>query len=105
VHRARKIPHYSELGVGLIVATAVLFLDLRASIGFSSFAILVYYAIANAAAFTLPSPQRRWPRWMAVAGGLSCLLLALNLPLVSVLSGAALFGCGTIFFLIFRRKN
>ena len=36
--------------------------DVRHAIGFSSFCVLAYYAIANAAAWTLPPEQRRWPR-------------------------------------------
>ena len=36
--------------------------DLRGAIGFSSFCVLAYYAIANASAWTLPPSQRRWPR-------------------------------------------
>ena len=42
--------------------------DLRGAIGFSSFAVLTYYAIANAAAWTLPPHQRRGPgRWPSPA--------------------------------------
>ena len=39
--------------------------DVRAAIGFSSFAVLAYYAITNAAALTLDRSQRRWPRGLA----------------------------------------
>jgi hypothetical protein len=49
-----------------VVAAAALGGDLTWAIGFSSFGVLVYYAIADAAAFTQPAPDRRWPRaWSA----------------------------------------
>ncbi len=41
---------------------------LRGVIGFSSFGVLVYYAVANAAAYTQPVEHRRWPRLVNVVG-------------------------------------
>lgn len=67
--------------------TLVLVFDLRNAIGFSSFAVLSYYAIANASAITLPGRQRRWLRPVAVFGLVGCLSLAASLPLASVLPG------------------
>src|ERR1700752_3027655 len=48
-----RTPHRAELAVGAVVAVLAATVDLRGAIGFSSFAVLVYYAIANAAAITL----------------------------------------------------
>ncbi|MGA9309239.1 MAG: hypothetical protein WBV74_02580 [Pseudonocardiaceae bacterium] len=48
-----------------------------------------YYAIANAASFTLPGRQRRWRRPLAVLGFTGCAVLAVTLPLRTVLTGAA----------------
>ena len=48
-HRCRTAPRSRSRGV---VALLVLTTDLRGAIGFSSFGVLVYYAIANASAFT-----------------------------------------------------
>jgi APA family basic amino acid/polyamine antiporter len=94
VHAVHKVPHRAELTVGLIVAGVVSFADLRTAIGFSSFAILSYYAIANIAAWTLKNEQRLWPRWMSAMGLISCVTVAFNLPLVSVLGGIILFILG-----------
>ena len=70
VHRSHCVPHCGELAVGVAVAGVVaLVADLRRAIGFSCFAVLTYYAITNAAAWTLPADQRRWPRWPAAARG------------------------------------
>lgn len=49
----------AELTIGAVVLALVLLFDLRAVIGFSSFAVLVYYAVANSAALTLHHPERR----------------------------------------------
>ncbi len=99
VHPRTKVPHRAELAVGLIVAVLVSVGDLRAAIGFSAFTVLLYYAITNAAALRLEPAERRWPRGLALAGLLGCILLAFSLPAASVLGGglvlligAALYG-------------
>ncbi|HEV2894323.1 MAG TPA: amino acid permease, partial [Actinomycetota bacterium] len=94
VHPRHRVPHRAELAVAALVAVAVLAVDLRGAIGFSSTLVLVYYAVANAAAWTLGPAERRWPRWRAGAGLAGCLLLAANLPAGSVLAGAAVLGVG-----------
>ncbi|MGQ0615963.1 MAG: hypothetical protein ACT4PW_03065 [Acidimicrobiia bacterium] len=57
--------------------------------------MLAYYAITNAAAWTLPGDQRRWPRPLAGLGVAGCLLLAVALPTASVASGSAVLAAGT----------
>jgi basic amino acid/polyamine antiporter, APA family len=74
----------------------VLVADLRGAIGFSSFAVLTYYAIANASAFTLPRGQRRWPRALAASGVVGCLVLAFTLPSQSVIMGTAVLAVGAV---------
>lgn len=49
-------------------------------IAFSSFSVLLYYAIGHISAFMQPKEQRRQPRFIAVLGFLLCLLLLLNVP-------------------------
>src|SRR5690606_25899949 len=46
-----QVPQRAEILTGIIVIAIVLFADLRNAIGFSSFGVLLYYLIANAAAF------------------------------------------------------
>ncbi len=53
VHPRFASPHRAELVVGAVVAVVAAVADVRGAIGFSSFAVLVYYAIANASAMTL----------------------------------------------------
>jgi APA family basic amino acid/polyamine antiporter len=71
----RHVPLRAELAVGAIVVAGVLALDLRGAIGFSSFCVLLYYAVANAAALTLG--ERRALPAIGLAG---CLVLAVTLP-------------------------
>jgi APA family basic amino acid/polyamine antiporter len=94
VHPRYRVPHRAELAVAGLVAVALLAVDLRGAIGFSSTLVLVYYALANAAAWTLGPGGRRRPRWRAGAGLAGCLLLAASLPAASVLAGVAVLGAG-----------
>jgi APA family basic amino acid/polyamine antiporter len=88
------VPHRAELTLAGVVGVLVLSAELRGVIGFSSFGVLVYYAIANAAAFTQPAEQRRWPRGLNVLGLLGCLVLVVSLPAASVLAGLVMFAVG-----------
>lgn len=92
VHPRFGGPHRAEVAVGVIVAVLVSVVDIRGAIGFSSFAVLVYYAIANASAWTL-QPRRRIIPALGLAG---CLLLAFTLPATSVLIGLAVIAVGAM---------
>jgi basic amino acid/polyamine antiporter, APA family len=96
VHPDRRVPHVAELTVSAVVLVLVLVTDLRGAIGFSSFTVLVYYAIANASAFVMPPEERRWPRWLAVVGVVGCLVLAATLPVGAVVAGAAVLAAGLV---------
>jgi APA family basic amino acid/polyamine antiporter len=89
VHPRYGVPHRAELAVGTVVAILVATTNVRVAIGFSSFAVLVYYAIANASAWTLSAAEGRPPRAVPVLGLAGCLLLAFTLPVSSVIAGAA----------------
>lgn len=94
VHPRYRVPHHAELALALAVSTLVLTVDLRGSIGFSSFGVLLYYAIANAAAFTQTAANRRYPRWSQVIGVLGCLVLMATLPRPAVLAGLVVLAVG-----------
>jgi APA family basic amino acid/polyamine antiporter len=94
VHPRYEVPDHAELAVAVVVAVLVLTTDLRGAIGFSSFGVLIYYAIANASAFTQDPGHRRWPRWLNVAGFVSCLVLVASLPLGAVIAGLAVLAAG-----------
>ena len=98
VHPGFGSPHRAEVAVGVVVAVLAATVDLRGAIGFSSFAVLLYYAVANAAAWTL---GRRLVPAVGLAG---CLVLALSLPLTSVLVGAAVLAIGAAVYAVRRRR-
>ncbi len=104
VHPRYRVPHRAELAVGAIVATIAAVADLRSAIGFSSFAVLTYYGIANAAAWTLAPEERRWPRALAALGLLGCATLASTLPVLSVAAGAALLSLGALVYFVRRSR-
>jgi len=96
VHPRHRVPHRAELAVAAPVAAAVLTVDVRGAIGFSSTLVLVYYAVTNAAAWSLGPAGRRWGRWLAGAGLAGCLLLAASLPAASLLAGVAVLAVGAV---------
>lgn len=95
VHARHRTPYRADALVAGLVVAIVLVADLRGAIGFSSFAVLTYYGLANAAAWTLDDGDSRRPRWLPGAGVALCALLAATLPLQAVLGGLALLAVGT----------
>jgi len=89
-----KVPYRAELLIGAVVAVLSATTDVRGAIGFSSFGVLIYYAIANVSALTLRPHEGRPRRVIPVLGVIGCVVLAFALPLSSVLSGAAVLGIG-----------
>jgi APA family basic amino acid/polyamine antiporter len=102
VHPRFHVPHRAEIAVGLVVAAVSAVADLRSAIGFSSFAVLVYYAVANASAATLTAAEGRPPRVIPVVGLLGCLVLAFAVPFPAVLAGAAVLAVGAALYGIRR---
>jgi APA family basic amino acid/polyamine antiporter len=90
IHPRHHVPHRADLGVGAATLVIVAFGGIAGAVGVSAFAVLVYYAVANASAATLPPEERRWPRWLALAGCAGCAILAVNLPLPAVAAGTGL---------------
>lgn len=70
----------------LVIASALLVSgELTWTIGISSFAVLVYYAIANFAAFQQLPAKRSTSRALALFGGVLCLGIGIFVPLESLL--------------------
>ncbi|ORV80927.1 APC family permease [Mycolicibacterium iranicum] len=103
VHPRHGTPHHAELAVGAVVAVVAALVDVRAAIGFSSFGVLLYYAIANASAWTLTASLGA--RVVPVIGLIGCLTMAFTLPLTSVLAGAAVVLIGMMAYLTSGRHR
>jgi APA family basic amino acid/polyamine antiporter len=93
---SRGVPHHAELAVALAVIALVATVDLRGAIGFSSFGVLTYYAIANAAAFTQQGRDRRWPKTFNVIGLVGCVVLVATLPPQAVAGGLGVLAVGLV---------
>lgn len=97
VHERHQVPHHAEVTVSGLVCVLILVTDLRGAIGFSSFGVLLYYLIANAAAYTQSSDRRRFPRILQIIGMAGCGTLALTLPLTAVLGGTVVIVVGIVY--------
>ncbi|WP_089157440.1 APC family permease [Micromonospora sp. NBS 11-29] len=98
VHPRHRVPHRAELAVAAVVIVVVSLADVRGAIGFSSCTVLVYYAITNAAALTLGRDRRL----LAALGLVGCLVLAVSLPLPSVLAGFGVLALGALWYAVRR---
>jgi APA family basic amino acid/polyamine antiporter len=77
-----------------VVILLLLTTDVMTVVGFSSFGVLTYYAVANASAYTLAAHPGYAPKWLNAVGFAACLLLAFTLPPASVLTMVAVLAAG-----------
>lgn len=103
IHPRHQVPHHAEIALAVAVVVLVLTVDLRGAIGFSSFGVLLYYLVANLAAFTQDRRHRRFPRALQILGATGCLVLVATLPPTSVLVGLGVFAVGATYRLWRRR--
>ncbi|WP_288818607.1 amino acid permease, partial [uncultured Micrococcus sp.] len=111
------VPWVGQVAVAVAVCLLVLTTDVLTVVGFSSFGVLVYYAVANLAALTLgPVPgsgreHARRPlrvlRAVNVLGVVLCAALAFMLPPLSVLAmlGVFLVGVGGRAYVLAGRSH
>ncbi|MET4901586.1 APC family permease [Paenarthrobacter sp. CC6] len=97
VHPVFRVPHRAEAALAVVICVILMFADLRGAIGFSSFGVLVYYLIANLAAFTQTAGHRQYPRVLQVLGAVACVLLAATLPWQAVVGGSVMFAAGALY--------
>lgn len=95
-------PVAAEAVVALLAIVAVLVLDPARLVGFSSGAVLVYYAIAHLAALRQPRGERWLPRVVQLVGLGGCLLLAATLPWQAIVLAAAVLAVGIAVRLVVR---
>ncbi len=97
VHDRHQVPHHAEIAVAGMVCVLIMLTNLPDAIGFSSFGVLIYYLIANVAAYTQSSDRRRFPRALQIIGIAGCGTLVLTLPLSAVLGGTVVFAVGIVY--------
>ncbi len=103
INAAGTTPYVAVLIVGGAVLGLALIGDIKTTWSFSAFTVLVYYAITNAAALTLPADQRRYPRWIATLGVAGCGFLTLWIETSALLAGLGLIATGWVWHSTARR--
>ncbi|MGU3437974.1 APC family permease [Actinomycetes bacterium M1A6_2h] len=103
VHPRFGGPHHAEVAIGIVVAMIAGTVDVRQAIGFSSFAVLTYYLVANASAWTLSGLIR--DRVVPLVGATGCVVLALFLPVTPVLVGSAVLVLGALAYFASRVRS
>jgi APA family basic amino acid/polyamine antiporter len=97
VHPRFKVPHRAELALAAVICLIISVADLRGAIGFSSFGVLIYYLVANLAAYTQTGEHRRYPKALQPAGAVACVALVATLPVGSVIAGLLMFAAGILY--------
>lgn len=97
VHPRFQVPHRAEVTLAVVVCALILLTDIRSAIGFSSFGVLLYYLIANIAAYTQGQESRRFPRLLQVVGATGCMVLVVTLPGQSIVGGLAVLMLGIVY--------
>jgi APA family basic amino acid/polyamine antiporter len=91
-----RVPQGAEIAVGVLVGLLICFGGLVTSVAFSSFCVLLYYGITNAAAWTLSDSAL--PRSVSALGLVGCAVLAVSLPRSTILAGAVVVGTGAALY-------
>jgi APA family basic amino acid/polyamine antiporter len=92
----KGVPWLSESLISALAILLVLGGNLELVIGLSSFAVLVYYAIANLAAYRQPKNETYRRKFFNLAGLVLCLILAIAVPLTALLLGLSLISLGLL---------
>jgi APA family basic amino acid/polyamine antiporter len=100
VHGKRGVPDRAVLVVGLVSAAVAATGSLGGVASTASFAILVYYGIANLCALRMPRSLRRYPDAVAFLGLLACMLLLFSLAGETLIGGSILVLAGIIYRLL-----
>ena len=104
IHPRFSTPYYAIAVTGAGMIAALLLADLALVVAVGTFAMLIYYLIANIAAFRLPQKDRQYPSWVPVTGALSCIGLIVFLSPDSWIIGCIGLLIGGAWF-VFRKET
>ncbi len=108
VHETLRTPYISVWTVGVAMTLLALFVDLTSVVAISTFALLFWYILANTAALRLNVKNRLFPRFLPLAGLISCLTLfltALFVAPIAWVTGSAFLIAGTAYYTVNRRRK
>ena len=97
-------PVNSVIATSAIVLVLTLLGSLVQVAALTSLTILIYYAVTNISALKLQPQNRRFPRIIPIAGLISCLGLAVFLPLEQWIWTVLLLALGIVYVIIKRNK-
>jgi basic amino acid/polyamine antiporter, APA family len=100
VHPRTRTPWRAEIAAAVAISVVIAVFGIRDAVAFSSFGVLLYYLVANAAAFTQGPERRRWPRALQVLGMVGCLALVASLPPVALVTGIVVLAAGILYRLV-----
>ncbi len=98
-------PWRSVLVVGTAAVLVAALAPFETAIAVSSFGTLLYYSVTNISALRLSPAQRTFPKWLAVAGLVGCLGLAVSLSTVEVGLGVGILCIGLAFHFVWLRHR
>lgn len=101
----RDVPHISLLLTGGIVLVLVSLIELFSIVSIASFAILVYYGLANASALRLAGEYRLYPKYISWIGLMSCSILALSLARNTIFTGIAVLVVGVGYYVLSHSRS
>jgi len=96
-------PHYAIWITGAFMILAILLADLSLVVAVSTFAMLIFYFIANIAALRLPHEYKRYPSVVPVIGAITCTGLVFFLNLNSWIIGIIGLVIGIVWYAIHKR--
>ena len=102
---AGQNPWRSVLMVGVIAILVAGLAPFGTAVAISSFGTLLYYTVTNLSALRLTRDQRRFPKWLALAGLVGCLGLAFSLSLLDVSLGLIILAIGLTYHTLKLRVN
>ena len=103
IHPRFNTPHYAIWISGACMIAAILLADLTLVVAVSTFAMLVFYLIADIAAFRIPQDYQRYPRIIPVFGAVSCIGLIGFLTMNSWIIGCIGLAIGMGYYGIHRQ--
>jgi len=101
LHPKHNTPYYSIWLTGALMGLLVLIIDLSKVMAVSTFALLLYYALANLSALRLKGGKRLYPRFVPILGTASCLTLLVFIFFASMqawIIGVAGLAVGAIYY-------
>ncbi|MGA2914365.1 MAG: amino acid permease [Methanoregula sp.] len=98
IHSRFRTPYNAIAITGACMIAAILLADLMLVVAVSTFAMLIFYLIANIAAFRLPSEKRQYPVIIPVIGAVSCIGLIVFLNFNSWIIGIFGLMIGMVWF-------